>query len=211
MAGEMKDRTRKSEDRSKMSDLRSKKADNEEGYNEFNRANTAAIKLLSLCDRTNKDLKDRLLKKGYSAEVIKKVISGLEYEGYINDELFAYKFTYDAVKRKNLGPEIIRDGLQQKGISREIIDAAIEKIFREYDEKTAARLAINKKLKFIGQRLEVRSKTQEAKSKKSEAGIQKTDNRREEIKKLSDYLRRKGFSYDIIRETIRDIEKEYDI
>ncbi len=35
--------------------------------------------------------------------------------------------------------------------------------------------------------------------------------RLKEIKRLSDYLRRRGFSYDIIGDTIREIEKENDV
>lgn len=146
---------------------------------------SSALNLLSQCDRSIKDLKDKLFQKRYTAGCINKVISKLEAEGYINDELFAYKFTYEAVTRKNYGPDVIRQGLQEKGISREITDEAISRIFKEYNEKDIARKAISNRLKVRGKKVEVR--------------------------KLSDYLRRRGFSYDIIRDTIREIEKEYDI
>ncbi len=157
---------------------------------EFQRAYAAAWRLLGLCDRSKKDLKERLTKKGYSSEVVEKVLGQLESMGYIDDERFALKFAMDAVKRKNAGPEAIRYGLQKKGIQREIIDGTVSKVFQDNDEKEVARRAVGKKLEMRSQKSEVR---------------------RDEKKRLSDYLRRKGFSYDIIRVTLKEIEKEDDV
>ena len=205
----MKDRRQKSKGRSdagaglvpsRQPVVRSQETNREEGFDQFKRANAAALGLLSLCDRTKKDLKDRLLKKGYAAEVINRVIRGLESEGYINDELFAFKFTYDAVMRKCLGPGIVRQGLQEKGISREIIDDAVRRIFQDNDEKSIARKAVMKIHLRFGALL----------SGGKEKG-KMAETRLKEIKRLSDYLRRRGFSYDIIGETIREIEKENDV
>lgn len=179
---------------------------------DFKMGYSSALNLLSQCDRSIKDLKDKLFQKRYTAGCINKVISKLESEGYINDELFAYKFTYEAVKRKNYGPDLIRQGLQEKGISREITDEAVSRIFKEYDEKDIARKAISHRLKFVSSKQVAGSRKKlEARSKKQEGASQAMGNRVKELRKLSDYLRRRGFSYDIIRDTIREIEKEYDI
>ena len=41
---------------------------------EYQRANAAALRLLTLCDRSKKDLRERLLKKDYPVEVVERVI-----------------------------------------------------------------------------------------------------------------------------------------
>ena len=158
--------------------------------NEYRRANAAALRLLGLCDRSKNDLRERLSKKGYSAEVVESVISKLESYDYINDERYAMKYSADAVRKKNLGPVALRYRLQQKGINSGIIEEAVSKVFKDDDEKEVASRAMRKKLEVRSNKLEVR---------------------KEDIKRLSDYLRRKGFSYDIIRQTLMKIGKEDDI
>ncbi len=170
------------------------------GHDEFQRAYAAALRLLGLCDRSKKDLRERLSKKGYSAEVVERVLSQLESMGYVDDERFALKFAMDAVKRKNAGPEAIRYGLQQKGIQKEIIDGTVSKVFQDIDEKTVARRALSKKLELRGRGVAAGF------SLRSRSAA-----RNDEIKRLSDYLRRKGFSYDIIKAAIREIKEEDDI
>jgi regulatory protein len=77
---------------------------------EHKQANNTALKLLAICDRSKKDLRDRLLKKGYSAEVVEDVLNNMESMGYVNDSNFAFKFATDAVRRKNIGPDAVRSG-----------------------------------------------------------------------------------------------------
>jgi len=154
---------------------------------EYQRANAAALRLLTLCDRSKKDLRERLLKKDYPAGVVERVIQRLESMDYLNDERFAVKFAMDAVRRKNAGPAVVQCGLQQKGIERRIIGETVEKVFQENEEREVARQALSRKL-------EVRSK--------------RSEGRGDERKRLSDYLRRKGFSYDIIKAVMGEIEDE---
>jgi len=154
---------------------------------EYPRANAAALRLLTLCDRSKKDLRERLLKKDYPAGVVERVIQQLESMDYLNDERFAVKFAVDAVRRKNAGPAVVRYGLQQKGIERRIIEETVGQIFQENEEREVARQALKKRLRI---------------------GARKPEDKKETIKKLSDFLRRKGFSYDIIKAAIGEIEDD---
>lgn len=150
---------------------------------EYQLANGTALKLLAICDRSKEDLRDRLLKNGYSAEVVEDVLNGLESIGYLNDSSFALKFAADAVRRKNLGPDAVRSGLFKKGIKGELLEETIRKVFQDNDEVDIARKALSKVYR-------------------------KDISQRKEIKRLSDYLRRRGFSYDIIRKTIGELKEE---
>jgi len=145
--------------------------------------NNTALKLLAICDRSKGDLRDRLLKKGYSAEVVEEVLNRLESKGYLNDSSFALRFAADAVRRKNLGPDAVRSRLLKKGIKGELMEETIRNVFQDNDEADIARKALSKVYR-------------------------KNISQQKEIKRLSDYLRRRGFSYDIIRKTIGEIKEE---
>ena len=159
---------------------------------EYKRAKNAALRLLGLCDRSRKDLKDRLLKKGYPPEVIEAVLSEMESLGYIDDGRFAMRFAVDAMKRKNSGPQAVISGLQKKGVTRDIIEDVVGRIFVDDTVMAMARKALSLKL-----------------NKRLNSGCSSLQ--RDEVRRLSDYLRRKGFSYDIIRELIREIATDDDI
>lgn len=161
---------------------------------ELRKAKEAALRLLALRDRSRKEIEGRLFEKDYTREIVDRVLREMEFLGYIDDARYAFKFAMDAVKRKSAGPAAVKYGLQQKGVPREVIDEAVSRVFQDYDEKEVAQKALKTALR---KRLEVRNKKQEI--------------GRNELKRLSDYLRRKGFSYDIIKETLKEIEKEDDI
>ncbi len=144
--------------------------------------------MLGLCDRSKKELIERLLRKGYSEAVAGDVADEMESLGYIDDRRFAERFASDAVNRKDAGPQMITSGLQKKGISREIIDDVLVKVSRDYTQADTARRALGRKL--------------------NKGGVPRNRN---EIRKLSDYLRRRGFSYDIIRDVLKGIEQDDDI
>lgn len=155
---------------------------------ECRNARVAALRMLGLCDRSKKELIERLLRKGYSEAVAGDVADEMESLGYIDDRRFAERFASDAVNRKDAGPQMITSGLQKKGISREIIDDVLVKVSRDYTQADTARRALGRKL--------------------NKGGVPRNRN---EIRKLSDYLRRRGFSYDIIRDVLKGIEQDDDI
>jgi len=186
---------------------------------EFRKAKEAALRLLALRDRSRKEVEGRLIEKGYTREIVDQILRELEFLGYIEDRRYALKFASDAVRRKNAGPAAIRYGLQQKGIPGDIIEETVSKVFQENDEKEVAARALRKRLEG-DQRDRTAIASREAKDvppivdrqgfltpPKGSSGR----SGRDEAKKLFDYLRRKGFSYDIIRETLKEIEKEDDI
>jgi len=171
---------------------------------EYQRANAAALRLLTLCDRSKKDLRERLLKKDYPVGVVERVIQRSESMGYLDDERFAVKFAIDVVRRKNAGPAAVRYGLQQKGIERRIIEETVGKVFQENEEREAAKRALRKRLAapafMAGNKRGI--------NPRATGRHQGPEIRKAEIKRLSDFLRRKGFSYDIIKAAIGEIEDD---
>jgi len=92
----------------------------------------AAYRLLSYRPRSVKEMRDRLLKKGWSEEQVSPVITKLEDDGYLNDLDFARMFARDRVKTKYLGPAGLRSELFQIGIERELITQVMDEIYTEH-------------------------------------------------------------------------------
>lgn len=152
---------------------------------ESKKVRDAALRLLGLCDRSKKGLIERLLRKGYSAAAVGTVADEMESLGYIDDRRYAERFASDAVNRRDAGPQMIISGLQKKGIAREIIDDVLAAFSNDYAQVDVARRALGRRLR--------------------KGSVPPRD--KDEIRRLSDYLRRRGFSYDTIRDVLKGIEQ----
>jgi len=89
------------------------------------------FKLIEFRDRTEKELRGKLLEKGYDENIIEDEIAFLKDYGYINDARYAQRFVSDAVNLKKWGKIRIRTELLRKGVQGEIVDNAIEDAFCE--------------------------------------------------------------------------------
>lgn len=87
-----------------------------------------AVKLLGFCDRSEKEIREKILKKGYSEAECEEAIAFCRSYGYIDDSRFAGHFVHDAVGLKKLGKSRIRMELRQKGIDEETVIEAMEAI-----------------------------------------------------------------------------------
>lgn len=87
-----------------------------------------AARLLSFCDRSEKEIREKILKKGYSEEECEDAVAFCREYGYVDDERFASHFVHDAINLKKLGKARIQMELKRKGIDDEIISAALSEI-----------------------------------------------------------------------------------
>ena len=111
---------------------------------ELTKAKKRALYLLTDMDRTEKELRDRLKKAGFSEDTIARTMEYVRSFGYIDDRKCAAKFI-DFAKEKKSRMRIVYD-LTQKGISRDIIDEAFESA-GEWDERHLIRTLAEKKLR----------------------------------------------------------------
>ncbi len=89
------------------------------------RAYNYCVSLLSRRDHSVKELKTKLLQKGYGDESF-CAIQKLCEQGYVSDERFARTYANELVKLKGYGKRRIEQELMRKGIDREIIRMTIE-------------------------------------------------------------------------------------
>lgn len=116
------------------------------------------------------------MEKEQSEQLTEKVILKLKEYKYIDDEEFAEQFILSRVKNKPRGKIVISSELQSKGVNKEIAISKVEELIEdEYD---------------ILKRVYKKKYNEERFS---------TDDRRK-----IDFLRRKGFSWDLIQKYIEN-------
>jgi regulatory protein len=148
------------------------------------KANNNAYSLLRSRPRAEREIKDRLKAKGYADGVIEEVVAGLRKAGEIDDAKFA-KFWVESRMRMNpVGDTVLRYELKNKGIGQAIIDSALEEKKNVYDEYEIASSMARERF----------------------ARFKKLD-RRKAMKRLYDFLLRRGFGFDTVERIVGDIVK----
>lgn len=142
------------------------------------RAKLRAMHLLEMQDRTWSQLKEKLQQSLYPDEIIEKAMDYVKSFGYIDDSRYAVNFIRSRQSFKSRRE--IEGLLRQKGISKEVLDFAMEECYDKAEEKDAIKKLILKK------RIDP---------------LTATDG---ELQKLYGYLARKGFKYEDIRQVIQD-------
>jgi len=151
------------------------------------------IFLISLKDRTKKELYKKLEEKYQNKNSIKKAIKKLEELGYVND--LDYSISY--IKNKKYGKNRITYNLIQKGIEKKIVELAYEELETEenIDDKRLENL-IKKNEKKLAYKNSDLKKEEYLKQLKEE-------------QKLIQYLARQGFSLDKIFEKIKEYKSHF--
>lgn len=144
-----------------------------------------AVKLLAAKPRSVMELRERLLEKTWTNEVIvDEVVAKLKGYKYLDDEQFAHDLALSKLRQKPQGKRRLQQTMSRKKLDRTTVDAAITRAFEKLPEEELIDLAIDKRLRLKG---------------KPET--------REDTKKFYDYLLRQGFSYDLIRDKLSSLSK----
>jgi regulatory protein len=88
-------------------------------------ARAFAYRYLGLREHSEKELYDKLSRKGIADAVIAQAIAELADEGLVSNERFADAFTRSRLSRK-VGPLKIRAELMKRGIKSNLIDHTLE-------------------------------------------------------------------------------------
>ncbi len=149
-------------------------------FEDFIKAKIDALNFIAKKMRSEWEIHIRLLKKGHSLEIIKKIILDFQDRKYLDDKEYAEVYVRDFINLKKEGVYKIRKNLQQKHIKREFVENAIEKyIDRDRQVEIAHQLAI-KKMIYI-----------QSKGKKKE--------------KIYRFLSQKGFEGSVVSQVISDV------
>ena len=155
-----------------------------------NRAKNNAYALLRQRPRSEFEIRSRLKLKGYGGDVIEEVVESLRRVGEIDDARFAKLWVESRMHTNPMGDVVLKHELKLKGIADPIIEATLEEKARNYDEYE---VAFNM------------AKEQFERFKKLDASASLGTGRRKALKRVYDFLLRRGFKYETVREIIEKI------
>ena len=95
----------------------------------------SAINLLSYRMRSKSELNERLIRKGYSKDIITDVINILELKGYIDDKKFAIAFAKEKVKNKLIGPNALKFEISSHNLDLDLVDNTIDSIYEMFPQE----------------------------------------------------------------------------
>ena len=140
-----------------------------------------ALALLEFRDRTERELRQKLKEREYSAEEINETVLFLKEYRYLDDEAYVDRYIRSCAARKSRRQ--IRADLERKGVSREIIDLQLQE--KTVDEDSQIRKLLQKKGYVPGKRLEPA-----------------------EYRRIMGALGRRGFSGEAIRKAMESMREE---
>lgn len=140
-----------------------------------------ALSLLEYADRTERQLRQKLEEKEYPADEIEETLLFLKEYHYLDDEAYAGRYVCAASAKKS--KRQIRAALEQKGVARELIEAALRE--QPVDEEGQICALLRKKGYDPGERMAP-----------------------EQYRRMLSFLARRGFSYDSIRKVMDDMKEE---
>ena len=129
---------------------------------------------ITAAQKTEKQIKDYLYKKGYLPAVVKYVLEKLRDYRFVDDQDYAETYARNYAQRK--GRRLIKLELKRKGISDEHVETALEELDDEEQLEGAKRLLE----KYM------RTKTAD----------------RETLSKAFRYIMSKGFDYDVAKRAL---------
>ena len=148
------------------------------------------IFLISLKDRTKKELQLKLEEKYQNKAAVLRAIEKLEELGYLNDLNYAMSY----IESKTYGKNRVSYNLFQKGVRKDIVEKAYLALDEEKEENVED-VKLEKLIEKKGKKVNINSERDEKKIK--------------EEQKLIQYLARQGFSLDKIFKKLKEYKENY--
>lgn len=150
-----------------------------DSQNSISSAQNYSYRLLRYRARSEEEMKERLLRKGFNEDVVLKVISSLREKGLIDDRESAMSFLRTAIS-KNLGKTGVKEYLIRRRIPAEIVDEVIGTVNEDSQAEILTRKYLRKK------------------------DIKKIDIMT--LKGLKNYLLRRGYGSDTIMYILKNVD-----
>ena len=142
----------------------------------------AALHFLSYRPRSEAEVRQRLHQRGFAGDVAEKTIAELKQRKLIDDVVFARFWTENRLSFRPKSREMLKLELRQKGVAVQAAEEATEGLD---DEASAYEAAAKRALKMSS-----------------------LDNE-EFYRRLSGYLRRRGFSYEVVGTVVKRLWQEH--
>lgn len=155
-----------------------------QAQDERQKAYDRALRFLSFRPRSQAEVRRNLLAAGLEADLVEATLARLIAQGYLDDAEFARFWVENRQQFRPKGGQALRGELRQRGVDSETVEAALTDLDPSVSAYEAARpRAI--RLAALAQ---------------ADATVFR--------RKLSDFLLRRGFAYEIVKETVARLLRE---
>lgn len=145
------------------------------------------MRLLAVRDRTNQELTERLMKAGFSEDVVHEAVAWCRRLGYVDDARFARHWIEYRILHSPSGRLRLTMELRQKGVADRFIDAALADMLPpEREQELCIAAAVRRARRYRNDPADVRDR------------------------RLTSFLARRGFSYDLIRVALAQVDSHSD-
>ena len=148
---------------------------------EKRKAKEYGLNLLSFRGRSIGEMRQRLEERGFEEEIVDSVVKKLKEMEFLDDLKFAREWVRSRMEGSPKGSYGLRLELQEKKVSDVIIHAVLEEYSEKYDEREVARTLAMKRMRVLANK---------------ERGVIQG--------RLADFLARRGFSYNVIKEVVHE-------
>ena len=177
------------------------------------RAREAALAYLAHRPRSRDETRRRLRAKGFPPSLIEACLDQLVSDGLLDDAAFADALVRDRLARNPRGPARLRDELSRRGLSRDAAAAAVERGMDTAETSDEA-LAVETALAWLSRRARERSALAEPNAPGGAFGGARRmgggSPRMMAIRRLSNFLRGRGFGSDAVRAGVAAAERARD-
>lgn len=150
-------------------------------------AKHAALRLLERGPRTEREIVDRLLGRGFAPDAVERAVERLRRVSLLDDRAFLHAFVRTELARRPQGRRLLVTKLKRRGVPAALLEELDDLLERDGD-LADSRLATEAE----------RAALAAAALRKRYVGRPEEERRR----KLSQALLRRGFSWDTIRELV---------
>lgn len=147
----------------------------------FLKCKETSLRIITRCYKTESEMKDRLVEKGYNGKEIDKTIEFLKEYKFIDNRAYAQMYVRDRLRSQ--GTQKIKYALLRKGIDEEEIMEILSYVDSEKEEEVGTEIAIKKYKQLL----------------KKEEDIYKIKS------KLGTFLLSRGYEYSLVKEIIRKV------
>lgn len=117
--------------------------------NEIEKVREAALKLLDYQDRTSAELREKLLKKGFSESAVEEIVLAFEESGLVDDERYASMYAHSKLSAGK-GSRWIKQKLREKGILAETVENVLHDLKDSESVEDESVLCLKKALSLCG-------------------------------------------------------------
>lgn len=147
-------------------------------------AKEKALRLLEYRPRSVHEITARLKQKGYNETVTARVTEDLVRVGLLDDETFAASYAHNRLTQHPVGKRLLAHELRRRGIGEEVTARTVEAVYQAMpEEDLAGRLIARRARKPLN---------------------------RKEKKRLTDFLLRRGFEWEIVSPLIEELKTDDD-